>query len=97
MAIGLQFANITREEWKEGKQPRGTWYPYPVGPEEMPGHERLRRGERVIVYVCCPECGKVLEVSSAIHKTIDADGRVMPSFVCKAPCRWHVFIRLRGW
>ena len=46
--------------------------------------------------VRCPTCGKLSTVG--INHTVNADGRVRPSYVCPfPPCSFHVMARLVGW
>jgi len=48
------------------------------------------------VFVSCPGCGGIEDIS--LSHGIDADGAVMPMFVCEGPlCRWEGRLVLEGW
>lgn len=92
MTLALWTAG-TPDLWRTGKQPKGTWYPHPLGPHTTL-YERLVTGQRVVIYVACPLCGKTMSLAHAIGPK----GALSPSIVCPfGPCTWHVFETLGSW
>lgn len=85
----------------ENTAERGQWFVFERSALE---HQKQRKGSTMRhVAIVCPTCGRASTLSSQIH-TVDANGLVRPSFVCKTvsvalrggEC-FHEFIKLDGW
>ena len=54
----------------------------------------IMANNRLSAIIICPDCGGKL----ALHPhTVEIDGRVVPSVVCRPPCHFHDYVTLEGW
>ena len=91
--VVLERDRRSASDWKANESPRGTWFPLPVSGTWVIG-VRTMAGARVMVHVCCPDCGRVCYLAH----DIGPDGTLHPSLVCPHQgCTWHVMARLADW
>ena len=99
--------------------PAGTWYAWQrqLSAEDpsdaakvsaIDAHNKRAHGERPVIDIVCPVCGKCFFLESGernisagnnrhIAHGVTARGEVFPSVVCPWGCRFHSFVFLEDW